>query len=813
MRSVSFLPSFTLVLAVFLQSGIFGQTPVFKRGDSNADSSIDISDATFTLRYLFAGGRAPGCEDALDANDDGRIDVSDAVNVLVHLFLGGPEPASPGRICGPDPTPDDLGCERYLPCGHTGTIDELATLRAASECGEVVDALKRQLTESMQETLEQNLALALDLVQFGGCWGRDMFLGAVEDGPPAPAPQGGEGGDGPDEFSETNNQVEGVDEADFVKTDGSYVYVVADGRFQVIDSWPAAEARRIASVDMEGTPRRLFVHGDRAVIFSSLEQITQTPGIDPWFGVPMWTRPGDCTYGYDCELTGDGRKLRVSIFDIADRTAPALLRELDFSGSYLSGRRVGQIVSTVVTFPEVIVPGLKYWPEELEDVWDWCWRVGGDIPFTADEVRAMFERLREHNLTAIADATITDFLPSVTDTRYEGGEPVVREGLLEDCSDFYLAPTPDGRTLLSLISFALDETEDPAATTIVSRPGAVYASRESLYVATRHHVRDLDEWFFPVPERIPEATTVHKFAVSPITPGSVYVGSGVVKGRVLNQFSMDEFDGHLRIATTTGRVPSPSVHSTVSVLRDTSDGLEVVGQVDDIAPTEDIRSVRFNGDVGYIVTFKKTDPLFVLDLSEPTLPAIRGELKIPGFSTYMHILDDEHVLSIGYDANDQGSFAWFQGILLQIFDVGDMENPRLTHREVIGARGSTSDAVTDHLAFTFFRPRGLLGVPIIVCEGGGGGGGFGDRMTFSGLMVYHVDVASGFELLGGVPHADPVEGTEARQLCSSWWTTSNSKVKRSIFMDDFVFSIALDAIKVSHVDDLEHPVATVSLVE
>jgi uncharacterized secreted protein with C-terminal beta-propeller domain len=342
-------------------------------------------------------------------------------------------------------------------------------------------------------------------------------------------------------------------------------------------------------------------------------------------------------------------------------------------------------------------------------------------------------------------------------------------------------------------------------TTILGKPGAVTASGESLYLAARRFSLAGDPWFLGGIGG-DEATTIHKFELLPGGAGSAYRGSGSVKGRILNQFSMDEHEGHLRIATTTGHLPSPDVHSTVSVLAPTEEGLALVGQVDGIAPSEDIRSVRFSGGTGFIVTFKKTDPLFVLDLSRPQAPEIRGELKIPGFSTYMHMLDDGHILSIGYDADDQGDFAWFQGILLQVFDVTDLADPLLLHREVIGTRGSTSEAATNHLAFTYFQPRGLLALPMTVCEGGSGGQ-HGSVMSFSGLMVYRVGIDEGFEFVGGVPHA--AESTTFH--CGNWWTRSNSVVKRSIFMDDFVYSIALDRIDVAHLDDLEHPVTTVGL--
>jgi hypothetical protein len=288
----------------------------------------------------------------------------------------------------------------------------------------------------------------------------------------------------------------------------------------------------------------------------------------------------------------------------------------------------------------------------------------------------------------------------------------------------------------------------------------------------------------------------------------------MVKGHILNQFSMDEHEDHLRIATTSGRFRGPDTHSTVSILAGWPDGLEVVSQIDGIAPTEDIRSARFHGDVGFVVTFKKTDPLFVLNLSNPLHPKIRGKLKIPGFSTYMHLMDEEHLLTIGYDADDQGSFAWFAGIQLQIIDVSDLSDPRLIHKEVIGTRGSTSDATANHLAFNYFAREDLLAIPMVICEESPRPGVYGDSMTFSGLLVYRVRVGDGFEDLGGVPHEAPqIAPPYWSSPCYNWWTRVNSRVKRSILMDDFAYSIALDRINISSLDDLEHPIATVVLTE
>src|SRR6185503_10173283 len=165
-----------------------------------------------------------------------------------------------------------------------------------------------------------------------------------------------------------------------------------------------------------------------------------------------------------------------------------------------------------------------------------------------------------------------------------------------------------------------------------------------------------------------------------------------------------------------------------------------------IAPDEDIRSVRFDGPRGYLVTFKKTDPLFVLDLSKATAPAVVGELKIPGFSTYMHQLDDTHLLALGYEADDMGSFAYFNGVQLQIFDVTNPTQPSLLHKKVYGTRGSSSSALTDHLGFTYMADRGLLTLPLSICDGGGNGM-FG-TLSFSGMVALDVNMSQGFKELG-----------------------------------------------------------------
>ena len=609
------------------------------------------------------------------------------------------------------------------------------------------------------------------------------------------------------EYSETNNQVIGVDEADFIKNDGSYIYILSGGKFNIIDAWPPEEARIISSVVIDGTPKKLFVHNNMAVIYSSLDSTDET---EIQFNRKIMSNSWECTYGYDCDFTGDGKILKITCFDISNIKHPELLRETIFSGSYLNSRRIGDVVYTAVIFPEINIDGVNYWPNEIYP-WSYCW---ADIIFNEDEIIEIFEALKNKNKEIISNADISDFLPTIKDIRHINGEAVIDDGVITDCNNFYLSQAGDGRSFLSIISFMIDKIDPLSATTIMGKPGAVYANHNSLFIASRHYNYATPIWYFEASEGISEATTIHKFRLFSDAVGTEYAGSGVVKGKILNQFSMDDHNNCLRIATTTRHVPDSIVYNTITALKEKDNKLNIIGVIDNIAPTEDIRSVRFNGDKVFVVTFKKTDPLFVFNFSEPSNPIKEGELKIPGYSTYMHLIDDNHLLTIGYDTDEQGSFAWFQGIMLQVFDVTDPANLKLMHKEIIGTRGSSSEAATNHLAFNYFAQRDLLAIPMVICVGSDGGGSFYDNiMSFSGLMVYNVSINDGFKYLGGIPHEEPERPGTYCNACCNWWTRSNSRVKRSIFMDDYVYSVALDSINISHMESLDKIIKHIKLID
>lgn len=714
-----------------------------------------------------------------------------------------------------------------------------AALRPISSCGDLQSTVREHLRLRMEQQLARNLDSALQQLayyrpvpewcDYGWGWS-DGDYSADAGGPPPNASAPGRGDDGAEsgneasagDYSTTNNQVAGVDEADFIKNDGNDIFLLAGSELLIIDAWPAEQTHVVSSFTFEGRPLKLFISGDRAVVYENA------------LGAPACSGYGEADYYYP---TQSSNKLHISVLDISDRAAPRLERRLEVNGALGAARRTGDAIHSVVTFSNDVehTLQLQYWASI-----DYC-----DESVGEGDIRAAYARLLGENHQRIATADLGDFLPSAVSTIFpRHGQPVVSQNFFAGCEGFYEPSTVAQQGYLSVLTFLAADHDSFGAATILGRSGIVYASPESLYVAI-HEGGWSYGWYGEDDAQSRERTTLHRFGLSGTGGAPFYRASGEVPGRLVNQFAMDEHDDYLRVATTLGYLPDPNTSNNVFVLRESlsappayatsevcDDGLclnvddgageviaagqlAVIGALTDLAKTEDIRSVRFDGERGFMVTFKKTDPLFAFDLSNPREPKVLGELKIPGFSTYMHLMDERHLLTIGFDASDQGSFAWFTGIMLQIFDVSDLEDPRLVHKELIGSRGTTSDSTDDHLAFNYFPSRELLAIPMGICDGGDGNGGYGSQLTFNGLLVYHVTAEEGFTLLGGVDHRDPAAEQDpygySSYNCWSWWENPNSQVKRSVFMEDFVYSISAEHLKVNQVGALDATLVSLDL--
>ena len=363
--------------------------------------------------------------------------------------------------------------------------------------------------------------------------------------------------------------------------------------------------------------------------------------------------------------------------------------------------------------------------------------------------------------------------------------------------NFYRPYEPGGGSIVSLVSFNLGNLSQPFQSIgIVADAHVVYASMASMYLAATH-IADMDQVDDDY-NSVNLKTVIHKVDISGEKAFSR--GSGSVKGQVLNQFSLDEYDNILRIATTTG-IGGNTWKNHVFCLKSGEVGLEIIGGIEDIAPGEKIYSARFLGTRGFLVTFRLVDPLFTFDLSDPTAPKVVGELKIPGYSDYIHPLGENHLLTIGKDADEQSGA--YQGMQLSIFDITDFSKPVLLHNELIGDRGTESEALHNHKAFTFWAENDLLAIPVSlleyqthqysVWESG--------THTFTGLYIYKVKVENGFEFLGRISTGPATSNT---YYYSNEWT-------RGIFIDDSVYAVQSSSVKSADIMDISNDIRVIYL--
>jgi hypothetical protein len=271
-----------------------------------------------------------------------------------------------------------------------------------------------------------------------------------------------------------------------------------------------------------------------------------------------------------------------------------------------------------------------------------------------------------------------------------------------------------------------------------------------------------------------------------------------VPGRLLNRFSLGEKDGYLRTATTisaswVGGVETPSQNG-IYVLGQDGDKLSVMGKIEGIAPGERIYAARFIGPRGFLVTFRQVDPLYTLDLSDPTAPRVVGELKVPGYSDYIHPLGDNHLLTIGKDAVETGENAGlYQGVQISVFDVTDFANPQRVDVEIIGDRGTESEALSDPHAFNYFAPAEMLVVPMTIAEGAAPDSAWSyGEWAFSGFCMFGVTPEGGIE---PVARVSSPSASASESLYASWWG-------RGVFMGDHVYVVTRSEVQALPLADM-----------
>lgn len=538
------------------------------------------------------------------------------------------------------------------------------------------------------------------------------------------------GAGGGTKYSSTNVQVQGVDEGDIVKTDGQYLYTLQDGQLRIIQAYPAAGLDLLASVKFEEGfyPMELFVDGSRLVVIGSLwkpSDAVTDPAAKETAGVAKMALVANL-----------GENLTVArVFDISDKRRPVQEREVTFTGSYLTSRKVGDAV----------------------------YLIGRTYPmFYAFAVKS-------------ANLTRDVALPKVSDSALNGGAS--RTLPLGKLSYFPGFVDPN---YVIVAGFRLSQPDHPAD--IKSYLGAgdiAYASLNKLYLSAADYQADAAN----------ALTHLYSFAID---QGNIqFRNAGEVPGTALNQFSMDEHQGYFRIATTVhqwkevnGSFQNKSWNNVYSL----DNSMKVVGKLEHLADGESIYAARFMGDRAYLVTFEQTDPLFAIDLKDPTAPRAMGELILPGFSNYLHPYDSTHLLGIGQDTTAVGDGVQFGGMKLALFDVADISQPKLLHSVVIGEQGSYSDAMYDHKAVLFDPERHLLGFP--VTETAKKAGEEWPSTSFQGAYVYDVSLDGGFTRKGAITQM-PADNPYA-------W---NRYIRRLLTIEDQLYTVSDGRVQANQLSD------------
>ena len=487
------------------------------------------------------------------------------------------------------------------------------------------------------------------------------------------------------DFSTSNVQETGIDEPDVAKTDGKRLVVATHSSVQVVDvSGPSPVLTGTVTLGDDWVSR-LLLHGDRVLVFvDRWDVLRPTPLSDDAVGASDADESDVRIIGPE---PGWGPVSEVVEIDLAG-AVPAVARRLRIDGSYLSARMIDGVVHVVTSSRPHAIP----------------WAVP-EAPGSAAE-----EQAAEANREMIAATTEDDWLPHYELSDADGA--VTDAGRLVACDSTW-APTHfagPGTLSVTSIDVAAAGLAGPIDTSSILADGStVYASAERLYVTTTqwHDWRD----GAPEPDALNLANTeIHMFDIADHA-ASTYLGSATVPGTVLNQYSLSEHDGHLRIATTTappwGWGEVPDSESLVTVLAVGDGGLTQVGQIGGLGPGERIYAVRYLGDVAAVVTFREVDPLYLLDLSDPAAPAVRGELKITGYSAYLHPLGDSLLLGIGQEATLEGQRL---GTQVSLFDIADLEDPQRIDQWTLP--GGNSQVEFNALAFLYWPPEQLAVLPV-----------------------------------------------------------------------------------------------------
>ncbi len=511
-----------------------------------------------------------------------------------------------------------------------------------------------------------------------------------------------------DDFSTTNVQVEGVDEADIVKTNGNYIFYYRNigNEVSIIDTKNEEVIKNIEYEDIQ--PIDMYLNNNKLIVIANHRE-KETSKL----------RSG---YRYKNEI-------RVVMYNISDINNIEIEREVEIEGNLITSRMINDYV--------YIVSNEYIYDEMLED---------------------------ENSLK-----------PSYKDTAI--GEDV----RCIEYTDIQYFPDTQANSYMIVSSFNINDNKPVNIQTYLGNGDNVYASTENLYVTCMEYtISNEAKSIAMMSDSYRNDTKVYKFELK---NGKInYVANATVPGNVKDQFSMDEYNGCFRIATTYRS--KETEYKNVNNLYVLDDSMNLVGQLEDLAPDEKIYSVRYMGDLAYVVTFKQVDPLFVIDLSNPKEPKVLGQLKIPGFSDYLHPYDETHIIGFGKDTEDNGDVVKEKGFKMALFDVSDVSNPKELYSVKIGDIGTYSELLYNHKALLFSKEKNIIAFPITIREKQNSSKYYGET-TFEGAIIYGLSLENGFEQRARISHNED---------CS---------VERIMYIGNNIYTLSQDLVKITDMNTME----------
>jgi len=582
------------------------------------------------------------------------------------------------------------------------------------------------------------------------------------------------------DYSQTNVQVAGVDEPDVVKTDGKYLYIVSNGKIIIVESYPTEYADIESEIIFNDSTyiHNIFISGTRLVVFAET------------YDYPIYK--GDIIDEISPSIWYSSPNTYIKIFELEDITNPVLEKDIVVGGTYSGARMIEDFVYIITTQysynydisneDQVVVPRIMVEDEIKEVPLSDIYYV--DIPEKSDTLT----NIVSVNIHDDSDEVHTEvFLLGDSHTLY-----VSKSNIYIVYSTGYYDYKMFEELIDDLLMPTLPESIKEEFNLVDTLNLEDYQKKTVTEWILQNYVDSMDEnqkqTIAKAIVRQTERTIIHRISIA---GGEIqYEAQGSIPGFVQNQFSLSEYDNHLRVSTT---IEGWMVRSYISSIESQNNvyvldmDLEIVGSLEDLASGEQIYATRFIGDKCYLVTFKQIDPFFVIDLSKPTNPEVLGELKIPGYSSYLHPYDETHIIGIGRDD---------QKVKISLFDVSDLENPLEISKYEIENDDEDwywthSSALYEHKAFLFDKERNILVIPV------------GDYSKES-AYVFEISIEKGLELKGTITHDLEIKQEEYDPWDDYYYSGDyGNSIKRTLYIEDVLYTVSDNMVKMNDFETLE----------